>query len=127
MSFGLESLNGIVRAGDGLAGPHTAAVQFLRFVASAHAMAPAANIAVSELFDIALADMLDTIGSVHLGDADALRPAIDALNSARRSLNEDDKKHHRRMAGELLGAAHSEYEASIAGRAAYRMAYHRKH
>jgi len=110
MSFGLESLDRILGAHNKLPNIKTDAVKFVGFVASKHVAGLAANILISELFDTAMIDMLDTIGDT------AMKAAIQALSDAKSEPTIDGKRWHRKEAGVLLRLAHQSFEDSLADR-----------
>jgi hypothetical protein len=103
LSFTLESLGAILKAKDLL--PDLA--RTLTFVATKHVGAYAISIALSELFDTAVADMLDTVGDA------SMKAAVRALQDAKSEPSPGGKTRHRQTAEGLLRLAYDGYEASI--------------
>jgi hypothetical protein len=67
----------------------------------------AASVAISELFDMALADMFDAIGDVDM------KTAIRALNDAQRDPTKEGKHRHRMTAETCLRGAYEKFQSSI--------------
>jgi hypothetical protein len=110
VGFGLESLDRILGINKKLPQLPHEIPKLVGFVASKHIVGLAANILVSELFDTALIDMLDTIGDT------AMKAAIRALNDAKAEPTEDGKRQQRKEAGMLLRLAYQGFEGSLAER-----------
>lgn len=94
--FSFKSLLAVMESRAGIADDKTASL-VVSFVGANSIAGYAVNVTVSELFDMAVADMLDAIGDVDMKTADR------ALNDAQRDPTKLGKHRHRMMAEKSLG------------------------
>lgn len=106
LSFSLETLSAVVKTQDLI--PTLA--KNIAFIGVKSAGGMIASVLVSEFFDTALADMLDTIGDV------SLRAAVRALREAQGEPSQAIKTRHRHTAEGLLRSAFDGYESSLKAR-----------
>lgn len=79
----------------------------IKFISKKSAGAYVVTILVSELFDTAVADMLDTVGNA------SFKAAVRALNDARRAETDERREYHRHTADGLLRLAYDSYQDAI--------------
>jgi hypothetical protein len=108
LSFGLETLSTIVSEQDVLSN----LAKKMAFVTVKQAGGLVANVVISEFFDTALADMLDTFGDT------SLSAATRALREAAAESSAEVRRRHRHTAEGLLRLAFEGYEKSISARRA---------